>query len=189
MTAVMAADEAAGSIRGPDPALPFPVVTWKGTVVPGHSAKRRFRWRLALVVGAIVLILALIAGSAAYLLTQPPTLTLSSYVVSPGQRITVTADHLPPYQLAEVWILSNPYIYSFRADAIGRATRQVVIPVDIDGGDHTLRICWGGSCPLATNLQIDTTAALETPAVLLQAHPPPAADDPRRSVVSACVVA
>ncbi|TME99200.1 MAG: serine/threonine protein kinase [Chloroflexi bacterium] len=189
MTAVMAADEAAGSIRGPDPALPFPVVTWKGTVVPGHSASRRFPWRLAMVVGAIVLILALIAGSAAYLLTQPPTLTLSSYVVSPGQRITVTADHLPPYQLAEVWILSNPYIYSFRADAIGRATRQVVIPVDIDGGDHTLRICWGGSCPLATNLQIETTAALETPAVLLQAHPPPAADDPRRSVVSACVVA
>ena len=135
------------------------------------------------------LILALIAGSAAYLLTQPPTLTLSSYVVSPGQRITVTADHLPPYQLAEVWILSNPYIYSFRADAIGRATRQVVIPVDIDGGDHTLRICWGGSCPLTTNLQVDTTAALESPAVLLQAHPPSEAQDRRRFAISAWVLA
>src|SRR5256714_3140187 len=56
MTAVMAADEPAGPIRGPDPTLPFPVVTWKGAVVPGHAASRRSRWRLAPVIAAIVLI-------------------------------------------------------------------------------------------------------------------------------------
>ncbi len=162
----MAVDEAAGPIiRGPDPALPFPVVTWKGTVVPGQAASRRSRRRLAIVVGAILLILLMLAATAAYLVTQPPGLTLSRHVVSPGERITVTADHLPPYQQAEIWILSNPYIYGFRADAIGRATRQVLIPVDIDPGFHTLRICWGGSCPLSSTVQVNTTVALETPAV------------------------
>ena len=165
-TAVMAVEEAAAPIiRGPDPALPFPVVTWKGTVVPGQAASRRSSRRLAIVVGAILLILLLLAATAAYLVTQPPSLTLSRYVVSPGERITVTADHLPPYQQAEIWILSNPYIYGFRADAIGRATRQVLIPVDIDTGYHTLRICWGGSCPLSTSMQVNTTVALETPEV------------------------
>src|SRR5713101_7703691 len=126
MTAVMAADEAAGPIRGPDPALPIPKVTWKGTVVPGHAASRRSRAPLAFVVGAIVLILLLLAGAAAYYVTQPPSLTLSRYTVSGGERITVTAAHLPPDQLAEIWILSlsNPYVYQFRADAIGRATRR-----------------------------------------------------------------
>jgi serine/threonine protein kinase, bacterial len=163
MTAVMAADEAAGPIRGPDPALPFPVVTWKGAVVPGHATSKRSRGRLALVVGAILLIVLLLAATGAYLVTRPPSLTLSRYAVSPGERITVTATHLPPDQLAEIWILSNPYIYSFRADAIGRATRDVVIPLDIDGGDHTLRICWGGSCPLSTTLRVNVTVALETP--------------------------
>jgi hypothetical protein len=162
---VMAATEAAGPIRGPDPALPIPKVTWKGTVVPGHAASRRSRTRLALVVGAIVLILLLLAASAAYLFTLPPSLTLSSYVVSPGESITVTADHLPPDQLAEIWILSNPYVFPFRADAIGRATRQVVIPFDIDSGDHKLRICWADSCPLSTTLRVNGTVALETPAV------------------------
>ena len=162
----MAVEEVAGPIiRGPDPALPFPVVTWKGTVVPGQAASRRSSRRLAIVVGAILLILLLLAATAAYLVTQPPSLTLSRYVVSPGERITVTADHLPPYQQAEIWILSNPYIYGFRADAIGRATRQVLIPVDIDTGYHTLRICWGGSCPLSTSMQVNTTVALETPEV------------------------
>ena len=165
MTAVMAADEAAGPIRGPDPALPFPVVTWKGAVVPGHAASRRSRWRLALVIAAIVLILLLLAGTAAYLVTRPPSLTLSRYVVSPGERITVTATHLPPNQLAQIWILSDPYIFSFRADAIGRATREVVIPVDIDTGDHTLKICWADSCPLSTALHVNGTVGLETPGV------------------------
>ncbi len=178
MTAVMAADEAAGPIRGPDPALPIPKVTWKGTVVPGHAASRRSRAPLAFVVGAIVLILLLLAGAAAYYVTQPPSLTLSRYAVSPGDRITVTADHLPPDQLAEIWILSNPYVYQFRADAIGRATRQVVIPLDIDSGDHTLRICWADSCPISTTLHVNPPVASEMPAVLLQAHGPrPAPED------------
>ena len=168
----MAINEAAGSIRGPDPALPIPKVTWKGTVVPGHAASRRSRVPLALVIGAIVLILLLLAGAAAYYVTQPPSVTLSRYTVSAGERITVTAEHLPPDQLAEIWILtlSNPYVYQFRADAIGRATRQVVIPLDIDSGDHALRICWGDSCPISTTLHVNPPVALQTPAVFLQAH-------------------
>jgi len=170
MTAVMAADQASGSLRGPDPALPIPKVTWKGTVVPGHAARRRSRARLAFVVGAIVLILLLLAGAAAYYVTQPPSVTLSRYTVTGGERITVTADHLPPDQLAEIWILSlsNPYVYQFRADAIGRATRQVVIPLDIDSGDHMLKICWAGSCPISTTLHVNPPVALGL------AHGPPA---------------
>jgi len=168
MTAVMATNEKAGPIRGPDPALPIPVLTWKGTVVPGHASSRR---GLAFVVGAIVLIVLLLAGGAAYYVTQPPSLKLSKYEVSPGDRIIVTADHLPPDQLAEVWILaaSSPYIYAFRADAIGRATRQVVIPLDIDLGDHALRICWSDSCPLSTTLHVNSSVAFETRAAAPQA--------------------
>jgi len=89
----------------------------------------------------------------------------------------VTADHLPPDQLAEIWILSlsNPYVFQFRADAIGRATRQLVIPLDIDSGDHTVKICWAASCPVSTTLHINPPVALGTPAVLLQGpgHRPP----------------
>jgi protein kinase-like protein len=168
-TAVMPITEPEGPIRGPDPALPIPVLTWKGTVVPGRAASRR---GLMFVVAAIVLILLLLAGGVAYYVTQPASLTLSRYAVSRGDRITVTADHLPPDQLAEVWILaaSSPYIYTFRADAIGRATRQVVIPFDIDSGDHLLRICWSGSCPLSTTLHVNApsaNAALATRAIAL----------------------
>ena len=172
MTAVMAANEAAGPIRGPDPALPIPVLTWKGTVVPGRAASRRSRRRLGIIVGGVVLILLLLVATAAYLFTLPPSLTVSKYVVSRGERITVIADHLPPDQLAEIWILSNPYVYTFRADAIGRATRQVVVPLDIDSGDHTLRICWSNSCPLSTTLHVLGTLAVSgSPGALPRAGP------------------
>src|SRR5258708_34372707 len=62
MTAVMAADEAAGSIRGRDPALPTPKVTGKGTVVPGHAASRRARARLLFAGGRGRLMLVVLVG-------------------------------------------------------------------------------------------------------------------------------
>src|SRR5258708_8800369 len=93
-TAVMAVDEAVGSIRGPDPALPTPKVTWKRTVVPGHAASRRARARLAVVVGAIVLILLLLAGAAPDYVTPPPGLTLSRDTGGRGGEDT--GDPAPP---------------------------------------------------------------------------------------------
>src|ERR1051326_3880004 len=165
MTAVMAADASpspTSAIRGPDPAMPHPVITWEGFAVPGVAKPQRKRRRIAVVAAAILLLL-LLLGTAAFVVTRPPSLSLSSYIVSPGDRITVTVSHLPPDQAAEIWIYSNPYVFAFRTDAIGRATRQIAIPFDIDSGDHLLRICWAGSCQLSATLHVTSGLPLATP--------------------------
>ena len=174
VTAVMGADAAAGPIRGPDPALPHPVSTWGGFAVPG-VARARGRRRLAVVIGAIVVILALLAAGAVYLVTLPPAVTLSSYVVRAGDGIMVTATNLPPYQQAEIQLLSDLVIFPFRSDALGRATRQVDIPVDTESGDHTIRICWGSACPLSTTLFVQATFLLTPPSPSPPATPSRAA--------------
>jgi len=160
LTAVMAADAAAGPIRGPDPTLPHPVIAWGGFAVPGLAKPRRSRRRIAVVLGVVVLILLVVAAAAAYLLS-PPSLTLSSFAVKPGDPLTVSADHLPPYQQAD--IVLSPYLFPLLADAFGNATRQIEVPSDIDAGDHTLKICWGQSCPLSTTLHVQATSSLATP--------------------------
>jgi len=44
----------------------------------------------------------------------------------------------------------------------------VVIPLDIDSGDHMLKICWAGSCPISTTLHVNPPVASGL------AHGPPA---------------
>ena len=172
VTAVMAADTAAGPMRGPDPTLPHPVISWGGFAVPGLAKPRRSRRRIAAVVGVVVLILLVVGAAAAYLLS-PPSMTLSSFAVKPGDPLTVSADHLPPYQQAD--IVLSPYIFPFLADALGNATRQIEVPSDIDAGDHALQICWSQSCPLSTTLHVQATASLATPSPspLVSASPSP----------------
>jgi len=168
VTTVMQPAAADGPIRGPDPALPHPIATWGGFAVPGVAKPKRFPWGRVLVVMAVVLVVALLAATVAYLATRPPDVSLSSYNVRAGDRITVMATHLPPDQEAEVQLLSDLLIFPIRSDSFGRATRQVDIPLDIDGGDHTIRVCWNGTCPVSTTLHVravpqPTPSPIESP--------------------------
>ena len=163
-TTVMAVEEPFGPIRGPDPTLPHPVITRRGKVVlQRDAATRPRRWGRWIALGAIVLILLAVIGAAAFFVNQPLSLSLSTTVVNPGDSLIVTADHLPSNQAGEIQLLSNLLVFPFSANLIGRVTRQVDIPYDIDAGDHLLRVCWNGSCPLSTFFRVNGTTPVETP--------------------------
>ena len=156
-TTVMAADDAAGPIRGPDPLLPSPVITRRGFAVPRQkTTKGKRRGRLWILWAAIGLIVLLVVVTAAFIINQPPDLALSSDTAMPGDRLVVTANHLPFNQAGEIQLLSGVRAFPFRADGIGRVRRQIDIPYDIEIGDHIIRVCWDGSCPLSTFLHVET---------------------------------
>jgi serine/threonine protein kinase len=146
-TTVAAIDDGAAAIPGPDPSLPAPVINWKGEIKPGRAARRSHK-RLYLAIG-IVLLVALAGGAigatVAYF-TQPPTMSLSTNTVRPGDTLVVMASHIPADQGGDIELSSYPQLFEFRADSLGFVTQQIVVPSDIDIGDHVVRLCWGDAC-------------------------------------------
>lgn len=155
MTAVMAPDPAEGPIRGPDPAIPSPVITWGGVAVPGVATAKRSRRKVWIVSGVVILILLVIATAGTVYFLSPPDLTLSTHTANVGDAVTITATHLPAYQQADIVLLPNAYTFPVYADTLGRATRQIDVPADIEPGDHMVQVCWNDSCPLSTTLHVE----------------------------------
>src|SRR5439155_1982680 len=157
-TTVFAGEDAVGALRGPDPAVPHPVITWRGVKVPAREGKGSRKRNYAFAAAAAVLVLLL--GVCGYVVLLPPSLHLSRSIVAPGDSIVVSANHVPSGQTGQIELHSVIRSYGFRADAIGRVTREVAIPFDIDLGAHTVYICWANACRASAALQVVDSVAL-----------------------------
>ena len=157
-TTVFAGEDAVGALRGPDPAVPHPVITWRGVKVPAREGKGSRKRNYAFAAAAAVLVLLL--GVCGYVVLLPPSLHLSRSIVAPGDSIVVSANHIPSGQTGQIELHSVIRSYGFRADAIGRVTREVAIPFDIDLGAHTVYICWANACRASAALQVVDSVAL-----------------------------
>jgi len=120
---------------------------------------------------AAVLLLLLLMGVCA-VVTQATTLAVNPNVTVPGGRVTVTAAHVPADQIGEIQLFSRVQTYYFRADSNGDVSVEIVVPSDIDLGNHHIRLCWSNSCPKETGLRVVSgDVALASPTPVANATP------------------
>jgi hypothetical protein len=148
------------AVAYPEPdAAPIPVAAPIG---PARSQSHQPR---NAIVGVALIVLLLLIGGLAYVLThQPPAISLSSTSVMPGQQLVVNATHVPANQTGVVEILSQRYTFPFIAGSNGSVNLEITVPVDISLGDHIVRICWNGACHSPTVLHVVSGVAQATPA-------------------------
>ncbi len=145
--------DTAGAIRGPDP-----VIALKP---PRRRSKRGLVYAA---IGAVLLILLLLVGTAAYfVITQPTTLAISRATASPGDSIVVTASHVPSNQAGNLELHSVLRTYPFKADGNGNVEGTIFLPDNLEPGAHTLFICWSGACHAQVTLYVDAGVALASP--------------------------
>jgi hypothetical protein len=136
-------------------AVPYPAPAQPGP-------KKRSRKRLFAMVAAGVLVVLLILG-VLLAATARPTLSLSASTVRAGDTVVVNATHVPANQAGEIQLLSIVRTFPFHADGSGDARVPIVIPKNIGAGDHTVRLCWNGSCRASATLHVIEPVALVTP--------------------------
>jgi serine/threonine-protein kinase len=165
----------------PPPAtVPSPV--WRGT--GDIAAKRQARMRnFMLVALAFLVLLALIVAVAGFLLARSsgPGVSLSSSTVPAGGSLTVSASHLPANQNGDIELHSVLQTFPFTADANGNASVEITVPPDSALGDHTISVCWSGSCHAQTILHVAAALPSPTPS------PSPVATRPSITLSAAAV--
>jgi serine/threonine-protein kinase len=144
---------------------------------PPFVAQRRRRWPW--VIGSLALLagLAAIAVAAWAATQQPPqpTVSLSTGSVQAGDSITVSAGHLPAGQAGTIELHSDPVqLGTFQADQAGSVTgRRVRIPSDTAAGDHTVSLCWNGTCPAGASAPLTVGALPPSPSPTPSPTPTP----------------
>ena len=125
---------------------------------------RKRRRRTGAVIGAAALVLVLLIGGVClFQATRPPTLDVSPHVAAYGQHVAVTATHLPRNQSGQIRLESVLHTFAFRAADNGNVTFDLTVPSDIETGDHTVSICWSGSCHAQTKLRVVSGVAETSP--------------------------
>ncbi len=134
------------------------------------AAPKRSRRRMMIGLAAVLLLLLLMGVCA--VVTQATTLAVTPNLTVPGARVTVTAAHVPADQIGEIQLLSQVQTYFFRADSNGDVSIEIVVPSDIELGNHHVRICWSNSCPKETGLRVVSgDVALASPTAVANATP------------------
>src|SRR5262249_25616240 len=133
---------------------PPPVAT------PARKPRRATR---ALVAAGIIVALLLVAVVGWAATHRPVVFSLSSTTVTAGDTVSVSADRLPANQAGRVELRSAQSSYPFRATAAGHADVTFTVPVDIDAGDHQVKLCWSGACRLTQTLQVLAPVASVSP--------------------------
>jgi serine/threonine-protein kinase len=138
---------------------------------PPAPAPKRSRRRLAIGLAAVLVLLLLLGVCA--VVSQATTLAVDPNRTVPGGRVTVTATNVPANQVGEIQLLSSVYTYTFRANSGGEVSQEIVVPADIELGNHVVRICWDRSCHKQTPLRVVSGLALAepTPAANASANP------------------
>jgi tRNA A-37 threonylcarbamoyl transferase component Bud32 len=146
----------------PPPTIPSPVWLGGGDVATRREARMR---RFVIAAIAILALAALIVGIVGFVLraSAAPALGLSSSTVHAGDTLTVTASHLPASQNGEIQLRSVLHTFPFTADGSGNASVQITVPVDAGIGDHTVSICWSGTCHAQTTIVVTAPLALPSP--------------------------
>ncbi|MEP7105482.1 MAG: hypothetical protein ABI838_06530, partial [Chloroflexota bacterium] len=74
--------------------------------------------------------------------------------VAAGSSVTVTAHNLPAGQQGTIVLGSTPQeLGRFKADGRGDVAQDVRIPADA-AGQHSLQLCWNGSCRLSAGVTV-----------------------------------
>ena len=136
-------------------AVPYPA--------PAQAAvKKKSRKGLLAAIAAGVLVVLLILG-VLLVASARPNLSLSASTVRAGDTVVVNAGHLPANQIGEIQLLSILHTFPFHANASGDVSVPIRVPLNIGAGDHTVRLCWNGSCRLSAALHVLEPVALATP--------------------------
>jgi serine/threonine-protein kinase len=165
---------AADPAARPAPASTAAIRTSQPVPAPRAVARRGhgLRWAAA---GLVVLLLLAVGGivllsgvSRKPFVAAPsaaaPSLTMSDGTVPAGETVTLMASHLPPNQAGTVRIASTPReIGTFQADANGLAVAGVTIPYETAAGEHTLSLCWAGSCHASAKVVVLAELPPRTP--------------------------
>ena len=145
---------------------PRPAKSASATVAVALSQPedRKQRRRTGAVIGAAALVLVLLIGGVClFQTTRPPTLDVSPHVATYGQHVAVTATHVPRNQPGEIHLESVLHTFAFRAADNGNVTFDLTVPNDVETGDHTVSICWSGSCHAQTKLRVVSGVAETSP--------------------------
>jgi hypothetical protein len=134
---------------------------------PRKSYRRR--WIAGIAVG-VILVLLLGLG---VIVTNATTIDINPKRAVPGGRVTVTATHVPARQVGEIQLLSALHTFLFWADTNGNVSVEIVIPNDIETGNHTVRICWNNTCHKQTQLRVVNDIAQATPTPVASPSPSP----------------
>ncbi|HEX9363728.1 MAG TPA: serine/threonine-protein kinase [Candidatus Dormibacteraeota bacterium] len=136
---------------------------------PPAPPPKRSRRRLAIGLAALLVLLLLLGVCA--VASQATTLAVDPQRTVPGGRVTVTATHVPANQVGEIQLLSSPYTYTFRSNSGGEVSQEIVVPADIELGNHIVRICWDRSCHKQTPLRVVSGVAEAEPTPIANASP------------------
>lgn len=155
--------ESAGAIRGPDP------------LIAAHPPRSRRRMWVYIGSAVAAILLILLIGTGAYLIVnRPVTFDVSRTTASPGDSLVVTASHLPQNQVGEIQLNSVLQRYPFHADGNGNLRGTIFLPSDLELGEHTLRLCWNGTCHRSVTLHIvGSGVALTSPTSAQYGSPSP----------------
>jgi serine/threonine-protein kinase len=156
----VASFETTDAFAPPPTTVPSPV--WPPPAEAALIRRSRTK-RYVIAAIAVPVLLALVVGVVAYFLADAfkPTLSLSTQTVRAGESLTVSASHLPANQGGEIQLHSVLQAFPFTADTNGNVKVEITVPPDSGVGDHIVQICWNGSCPVETVLQV--TNALPSP--------------------------
>jgi Protein kinase domain len=136
-------------------AVPYPA-----TAQP--VAKKKSRKGLFAAIAAGVLVVLLILG-VLLAAAAKPTLSLSASTVRAGDTVVANASHLPANQSGEIQLLSTVHTFPFHASSSGDVSVSIRVPLNIGAGDHTVRLCWNGSCRASATLHVLAPVAFATP--------------------------
>ena len=151
--------------------------------------RKRSRRRLAAIAGAVLAVLVVLLGVAAWAgAHRDYDLALSPGTASAGDTVVVTADRLPANQAGQIELHSTVRTYAFRASAGGVLNANVTLPKDIEPGDHLVKICWNGSCHQQLTLHVVASVAQASPAASPQPSTSPSAAVSPASTPSPCAV-
>ena len=140
---------------------------------PPPAPPPKSRSTLPFVLGAAAVVVALLVTGVCVVVSQATTLEINPGRMVPGGRVTVTATHVPARQFGEIQLLSVLRTYSFIADANGNVSKEIFIPPDTELGNHTIRICWNGTCHKSASLRVISETALNSPTPVANASPSP----------------
>ena len=130
---------------------------------PPEKESRPRRRVLEVVAGVVILFLLLLAGGICAAANQKPTLALNPNIAEPGGSVTVTATKVPANQVGQIVLRSQPVAFPFQAGRNGEVSIVINVPLDAGIGDHTVNLCWGGSCPVQRILHVVAPGTLPSP--------------------------
>jgi hypothetical protein len=118
---------------------------------------------MEVVAGVVILFLLLLAGGVCAAANQKATLALSPDITVPGGSVTVTATRVPANQVGQIVLHSQPIAFPFQAGGSGDVSEVITVPLDAGLGDHTVNLCWGGSCHAQRVLRVVAPGTLPSP--------------------------